>query len=337
MNLYSVSALSDSSGAVVERYGYDAYGKRIILDGAGTTVRTASSFGNNIGFTGREWDEETGLWYFRARMYSDRLGRFVSRDPMGYVDGYNKYNPYYIPNKLDWSGEQTTCGTFSYGQNNTTSGVPLMGNSHNANSYKLTFTMAASAPASCKCDDATKIRFKIDSKRWETSDNGRTWSSTSGGASLPNASTNLLTYTAIYFMFHTPTDGSIDTAQERKVSFMACAYCDCVGQEVCLGCFSAVMKVNGTQLPAAHSSAVSGATRTVAGEEYQLSPKGQPCSSPIAPNYPERSTASGTRGGNTEIPIPSTSEHAACRSRYARMGATEPWDTWHQRNCVQSQ
>jgi len=103
-HLYSVSALTDASGAVVERYGYDAYGKRVILDGTGTTVRTASSFGNNIGFTGREFDPETGLWYFRARMYSDRLGRFVSRDPAGYVDGYALYNGYYVPNKTDPKG-----------------------------------------------------------------------------------------------------------------------------------------------------------------------------------------------------------------------------------------
>ena len=106
-HLYSVSALTDASGAVVERYGYDAYGKRVILDGTGTTVRTASSFGNNIGFTGREFDPETGLWYFRARMYSDRLGRFVSRDPAGYVDGYALYNGYFAPGDLDPSGTAT--------------------------------------------------------------------------------------------------------------------------------------------------------------------------------------------------------------------------------------
>ena len=104
-HLYSVSALTNASGVVVERYGYDAYGKRIILDGAGTTVRTVSSYGNNIGFTGRERDSETGLWYFRARMYSDGLGRFVSRDPAGYVDGFGLYSARYVPNNSDWSGK----------------------------------------------------------------------------------------------------------------------------------------------------------------------------------------------------------------------------------------
>ncbi len=36
-------------------------------------------------------DEETGLVYNRARMLHPRLGRFMQRDPLGYVDGFNLY------------------------------------------------------------------------------------------------------------------------------------------------------------------------------------------------------------------------------------------------------
>jgi RHS repeat-associated protein len=67
-------------------------------------VRTASSYGNQVGFTGRYLDKETGLWYFRARYYSGSLGRFVGRDPLGYVDGYSYYSAYFIPNFLDPRG-----------------------------------------------------------------------------------------------------------------------------------------------------------------------------------------------------------------------------------------
>jgi RHS repeat-associated protein len=42
-------------------------------------------------FQGRELDPETGLYYYRARYYSPRLGRFISHDPMDYSDGVNMY------------------------------------------------------------------------------------------------------------------------------------------------------------------------------------------------------------------------------------------------------
>ena len=39
---------------------------------------------NPYTFTGRRFDEETGLYYYRNRYYHAQLGRFVSRDPIGY-------------------------------------------------------------------------------------------------------------------------------------------------------------------------------------------------------------------------------------------------------------
>jgi RHS repeat-associated protein len=40
-------------------------------------------------FTGREWDSETGLYYFRARFLHAQLGRFCSRDPIEYEGDLN--------------------------------------------------------------------------------------------------------------------------------------------------------------------------------------------------------------------------------------------------------
>jgi len=102
-HLYSVAAMTDSVGAVVERCRYDAYGKRTVTNAAGTPI-SASTIGQQRGFTGYYLDAETGLYYARARMYSPGLGRFVSRDPKGYVDGNGLYFAYFIPNSTDPTG-----------------------------------------------------------------------------------------------------------------------------------------------------------------------------------------------------------------------------------------
>jgi len=103
-HLYSVAAMTSSTGAVVERYRYDAYGKRTVTNAAGTPI-AASTIGQQRGFTGYYLDAETGLYYARARMYSAGLGRFVSRDPLGYIDGKSLYRAYFSPNFLDPTGQ----------------------------------------------------------------------------------------------------------------------------------------------------------------------------------------------------------------------------------------
>jgi RHS repeat-associated protein len=103
-HLYSVAAVTDGSGQVVERFTYDAYGKQTAAVMAG---QTASGFGR--GFTGYITDDETGLLHARARQYSPTLGRFVGRDPLGYVDGYSTYGAYFAPNSVDPTGESREC------------------------------------------------------------------------------------------------------------------------------------------------------------------------------------------------------------------------------------
>jgi RHS repeat-associated protein len=61
-------------------------------------------------FTGREWDAECSLYHYRARTYSPMLGRFLTRDPLGYVDGMNLYE--YVKGRpvhfVDFSGRKLT-------------------------------------------------------------------------------------------------------------------------------------------------------------------------------------------------------------------------------------
>jgi RHS repeat-associated protein len=44
-----------------------------------------------FGYTGQTWLPEVGMWYYKARMYSPTLGRFLQSDPIGYGDGMNMY------------------------------------------------------------------------------------------------------------------------------------------------------------------------------------------------------------------------------------------------------
>ena len=80
---YSITALTDSSATIKERYAYDAYGNLSIFDASGT-ARSSTAEGNRITYTGREWDDELDLYHYRARMYGPLCGRFLRRDPIGF-------------------------------------------------------------------------------------------------------------------------------------------------------------------------------------------------------------------------------------------------------------
>jgi RHS repeat-associated protein len=88
--LGSVVALSDVNSVLVERYTYDVFGRPAIRDANGTEI-AASAFANPYLFTGRAYDAETGLYYYRARYYDYATGRFLQADPTGYTDGLNLY------------------------------------------------------------------------------------------------------------------------------------------------------------------------------------------------------------------------------------------------------
>lgn len=96
-SLWSVAAITNSAALVVERYNYDAYGLPIIQDGAGNPLplnpwgTPNSPVGNSWMFTGRQFNEETGLYFYRARYHDPIKGRFLQRDPLRYMDGMNLY------------------------------------------------------------------------------------------------------------------------------------------------------------------------------------------------------------------------------------------------------
>ena len=83
---WNVVAIADSSAAVQERYNYSAFGKLNLFDAA-FNVRSTSTVGITRTFTGQVLDAETGLMLYRNRYYHTGLGRFITRDPIGYNAG----------------------------------------------------------------------------------------------------------------------------------------------------------------------------------------------------------------------------------------------------------
>ena len=83
--LGSVTEVTNSVGEVIQRYVYDSFGRVKLFgeDGLEITSTSSNYLENPFAFTGREYDSETGLYYYRARYYNPDTGRFLSEDPIG--------------------------------------------------------------------------------------------------------------------------------------------------------------------------------------------------------------------------------------------------------------
>jgi RHS repeat-associated protein len=80
-HLGSIVQTTNAAAQLTLTRQYDPYGN--ILAGQATS---------GYAFTGREWDSETGLHYYRARYYDAKVGRFLSEDPIGFTAGINFYS-----------------------------------------------------------------------------------------------------------------------------------------------------------------------------------------------------------------------------------------------------
>lgn len=77
----SVTAVSGHNGGTAQSIKYGAFGQVQSSTGASPS---------RLKYTGRE-DDQTGLYYYRARYFDPAIGRFVSEDPKGFEAGINFY------------------------------------------------------------------------------------------------------------------------------------------------------------------------------------------------------------------------------------------------------
>jgi len=95
----SVVAQSALGGTVANRYKYSPFGESPALSG---TIH---------GYTGQRFESESGLYYYKYRYYSPKIGRFLQPDPIGYsagdlnLYGYVKNDPLNATDSLGLYGD----------------------------------------------------------------------------------------------------------------------------------------------------------------------------------------------------------------------------------------
>ncbi len=78
-NINSVRQIVGPDGTVLNAITYDSFGNVI--------SETNPAAGDRFQYTGREYDAELGIYYYRARYYDPSTGRFLAEDPLSFAAG----------------------------------------------------------------------------------------------------------------------------------------------------------------------------------------------------------------------------------------------------------
>ena len=104
-HLGSTRGLYDGSKSALGSYEYTPYGEVYASSGSVGLEGLAAAF------TGKAWDSAAQMYYFPYRWYSPSASRWLTRDPLGMVDGPNVYS--YVKDNpvelVDPMGSQSIC------------------------------------------------------------------------------------------------------------------------------------------------------------------------------------------------------------------------------------
>ncbi len=92
--------MTDHTGSIIWKAEYKAWGECKAEKAKSNFFEDSEIISNNIRFQGQYFDQETGFHYNRYRYYSPYVGRFISKNPIGLLGGFNGY--VYAPNPIGW-------------------------------------------------------------------------------------------------------------------------------------------------------------------------------------------------------------------------------------------
>ena len=158
-----VVGIADSTGTIVVKYIYDAWGNQLSCTGSAATTLGVY---NPLRYRGYVYDQETGLYYLQSRYYDPEIGRFINSDTLfstgqGFLG--NNMMVYCLNNPvcmMDYTGEDAI---YVVDYDTDTYGLPVVGHAYVyiqdavGNWYKTEFTGPKDDPSQAiiSCEKVT--------------------------------------------------------------------------------------------------------------------------------------------------------------------------------------